>query len=93
MKHLLLLLTLLTLPFAAVAQDDDGEGYLTRLIQDNLSGDDRIVDVQGFEGALSSRATVDKITVADSEGVWLELNNVVLDWNRSALLRGRIDVQ
>jgi translocation and assembly module TamB len=93
LKHLLLLLTLLTLPFAAVAQDDDGEGYLTRLIQDNLSGDDRIVDVQGFEGALSSRATVDKITVADSEGVWLELNNVVLDWNRSALLRGRIDVQ
>ncbi|SHE92270.1 autotransporter secretion inner membrane protein TamB [Loktanella atrilutea] len=93
MKHFLLLLTLLTLPFAAVAQDDEGEGYLTRLIQDNLSGDDRIVDIQGFQGALSSRATVDRITVADSEGVWLDLQNVVLDWNRSALLRGRIDVE
>ena len=98
MKNLLILLafilpSILILPFVANAQDDDGEGYLTRLIQDNLSGDDRIVDVQGFEGALSSRATVDKITVADSEGVWLELDNVVLDWNRSALLRGRIDVQ
>ncbi len=94
MKYLLILLTLLILPFAAVAQDDDdGEGYLTRLIQDNLSGDDRIVDIQGFQGALSSRATVDRITVADTEGVWLELDNVVLDWNRVALLSGRIDVQ
>ena len=93
MKHLLLLLAFLTLPCAAVAQDDEGEGYLTRLIQDNLSGDDRIVDIQGFQGALSSRASVDRITVADSEGVWLQLDNVVLDWNRSALLRGRIDVQ
>jgi len=93
LRHFLILLTLLTLPFAAVAQDDEGEGYLTRLIQDNLSGDDRIVDIQGFQGALSSRATVERITVADSEGVWLELDNVVLDWNRSALLRGRIDVK
>lgn len=93
MRHLLLLLAFLNFPFAAVAQDTEGKGYLTNLIQDNLSGDDRIVDIQGFEGALSSRATVDKITVADSEGIWLTLEKVVLDWNRSALLRRKIDIQ
>ncbi|RYH02175.1 hypothetical protein EU805_09955 [Salipiger sp. IMCC34102] len=86
-------LPLVGLPLATQAQDDDGEGYLTRLIQDNLSGDDRIVDITGFQGALSSRATVQSITVADSDGVWLTLDDVVLDWNRSALLRGRIDVE
>ncbi|SEM70181.1 autotransporter secretion inner membrane protein TamB [Loktanella fryxellensis] len=98
MRYFLCLLVLLTLPFALLAQDepapdDDGEGYLTRLLQDNLTGDDRIVDIVGFQGALSSRASVERITVADSEGVWLELNDMVLDWNRAALLRGRIDVQ
>ncbi|MCB5199608.1 translocation/assembly module TamB domain-containing protein [Loktanella sp. TSTF-M6] len=93
MKKYLVFATLAALPFAATAQDEEGEGYLTRLIQDNLSGDDRIVDIQGFEGALSSEATVARITVADSDGVWLTLEDVTLDWNRSALLRGRIDVQ
>ena len=29
---------------------------------------------------------------SDSEGVWLILNDAVLDWNRSALLRGRLQV-
>ncbi|MFO7805531.1 MAG: hypothetical protein R6V30_07650, partial [Paracoccaceae bacterium] len=84
---------LICLPLGAAAQDDDGQGYLTRLIQDNLSGDERIVRIQGFEGALSSEARLDRLTVADSEGVWLTLENVVLEWNRSALLRGSIDVQ
>ncbi|MBS1303087.1 translocation/assembly module TamB domain-containing protein [Loktanella sp. SALINAS62] len=93
MKKYLVIAAVTALPCTAIAQDDEGEGYLTRLIQENLSGDDRIVDIQGFEGALSSEATVERITVADSEGVWLTLEDVTLDWNRSALLRGRIDVR
>jgi translocation and assembly module TamB len=84
---------LICLPLGAAAQDDDGPGYLTRLLQDNLSGDERIVNIQGFQGALSSEATVARLTVADSDGVWLTMENVVLDWNRSALLRGSIDVR
>ncbi|KAG1648684.1 hypothetical protein GQR58_029647 [Nymphon striatum] len=33
------------------------------------------------------------MTIADDDGVWLTLENVVLDWNRSALLRGRVEVE
>ncbi|MGI3170384.1 translocation/assembly module TamB domain-containing protein [Pseudooceanicola sp. C21-150M6] len=73
-------------------QADDGEGYLTRLLQDTLSSAGREVDITGFRGALSSRATLDRMTVADDEGVWLELTGAVLDWNRAALLRGRVEV-
>ncbi|MGR3322213.1 MAG: translocation/assembly module TamB domain-containing protein [Pseudooceanicola sp.] len=76
----------------ATAQDDDGEGFLTRLIQDSLSGTGRVVDITGFQGALSSRATLDRLTIADEDGVWLDLRDAVLDWNRSALLRGRLEV-
>ena len=92
LSRCLLCLTLLALPVAAWAQDDDGEGYLTRLLQDTLSEAGRSVDITGFRGALSSRATLDSLTIADDDGVWLEMTGAVLEWNRSALLRGRLDV-
>ncbi len=88
--------TLALSPLAAPAQETDQEredrGYLTALLEDNLSGDDRQVIITGFQGALSSRATIQKLTIADGTGVWLTLNNVVLDWNRSALLVGNVSV-
>ncbi|WP_432817065.1 translocation/assembly module TamB domain-containing protein [Sulfitobacter sp. JB4-11] len=79
---------------ASVAQDaDDDKGFLTRTLQNVLSGAGRTVSIDGFEGALSSRASFDRMTIADDEGVWLTLEDVLLDWNRSALLRGRLEVQ
>ena len=91
MKRLLLTLAFL-LPGPALAQDDGDGGFLENLIEENLSGAGREVRVEGFEGALSSRATIDELTIADSEGVWLRIENAVLDWNRSALLRRRLEV-
>ncbi|ESW62479.1 MAG: hypothetical protein Q27BPR15_00760 [Rhodobacter sp. CACIA14H1] len=83
-------IALCLLPCAAVAQDD--RGYLTALLEDNLSGAGRAVVITGFEGALSSRATIERLTIADDAGVWITLDGVVLDWSRSALLRGVVDV-
>ncbi|EEE38810.1 hypothetical protein RKLH11_2654 [Rhodobacteraceae bacterium KLH11] len=81
----------LTAPLPAIAQDDDGS-MIERFLQDTLSGDDQNVRVIGLEGALSSRATIQEITIADDEGVWLTIKNAELDWNRLALLRGRFSV-
>ncbi len=95
MKHLayaLPLVLLPTLPFAQTAQEEEDKGYLTELIEDNLSGVSRVVNITGFQGALSSAASLDRLTIADEEGIWLTLEDVVLDWNRGALLRGRIEV-
>lgn len=86
----LLVLVLCLLPFAAAAQDD--RDRLTAFLEDSLSGAGRTVTVTGFRGALSSRATVDRLTIADDAGVWLTLTNVVLDWNRVAVLRGNIEI-
>ncbi|WP_226782977.1 translocation/assembly module TamB domain-containing protein [Oceaniglobus trochenteri] len=90
LSYLLLALTLLSGP--VLAQDDDGGGFLERLIEDNLSGAGREVNIRGFAGALSSKASLDELTIADDEGIWLTLRDVELDWNRSALLRGRLEV-
>jgi translocation and assembly module TamB len=78
-------------PVGAWAQQDD-RGYLTALLEDNLSGAGRSVEITGFEGALSSRATIERLTIADEAGVWITLEGVKLDWSRSALLRGVVDV-
>ncbi|MBM1221506.1 translocation/assembly module TamB domain-containing protein [Ponticoccus sp. SC2-23] len=73
-------------------EEERDRGVLTRLIEDNLSGVSRTVTVTGFKGALSSRARVELITIADAEGIWLRAEGLVLDWNRSAILAGRIEV-
>jgi translocation and assembly module TamB len=86
----MVLALLIALP--AAAQEED-EGFLTRQIQNLLSGAGREVDIVGFQGALSSSASFERMTIADDDGIWLTLEDVVLDWNRSALLRGRLEVE
>ncbi len=92
--RLILVALALCLPGAVLAQDGaDDKGYLTRLLQDSLGGEGRVVDITGFRGALSSEATIDKVTVADEAGIWLTMTDLTLQWTRSALLRGEFDVQ
>jgi len=83
------------LPLPVLAQDtqEEDRGFLQGLIEDSLSSTARTVRIEGFEGALSSRATVARLTISDSEGIWLEATDLALDWNRSALLRGRIEIE
>ena len=87
----ILALILALWPVLATAQQDD-KGFLTRLLQDSLSSAGRVVQINGFQGALSSRASLSQLTMADDTGIWLTLRGVTLDWNRAALLRGRVEV-
>ncbi|RYI03518.1 MAG: hypothetical protein EON48_15780, partial [Acetobacteraceae bacterium] len=86
-----MLITACLLPGYAWAQQDDRD-YLTAFLEDTLSDAGRQVTVTGFAGALSSRATMRTLTIADDQGVWITLNGVVLDWSRSALLSGELNV-
>jgi translocation and assembly module TamB len=79
------------LPTAALAQEDD-RSYLTAFLEDNLSGVGRKVTITGFQGALSAQASIEKLEISDDIGVWITLEGVVLDWSRSSLLSGAVDV-
>lgn len=85
---------LLALPVLAQQRqaDEDDVGFLTRVLQDFLSDAGRDVRIRGFEGALSSRARIAELSIADDEGVWLILRDVAMHWNRAALLDRRIDI-
>ena len=74
-----------------LAQDGDGS-FLERFLEDSLSSDNQQVRVTGLRGALSSRATIEELAFLDQDGTWLTLKDAVLDWNRTALLRGRFVV-
>ncbi|MBA3911145.1 MAG: translocation and assembly module protein TamB [Rhodobacter sp.] len=90
MRRILLIAAVLAAG-TAQAQDSD-EGYLAAFLQDSLSGAGRQVTITGFAGALSSRATIQTLTIADDAGVWLTVEGVTLNWSRSSLLSGALEV-
>ncbi|WP_084863295.1 translocation/assembly module TamB domain-containing protein [Salibaculum halophilum] len=93
MRYLLVILSLVLAAPASAQQAEDDRGFLTGLIEDATSGLGREVRLEGFEGALASRATVEAITIADDTGVWLRLEDASLQWTRSALLKGEIRIK
>ncbi|MEP2718948.1 MAG: translocation/assembly module TamB, partial [Pseudophaeobacter sp.] len=82
-----------TLATSAMAQEDATEpSYLESFLEETLSGDNQFIEVTRLTGAFSSQASIDQITVADADGIWLELTGAQLDWNRLALLTGAFSV-
>jgi translocation and assembly module TamB len=85
-------MTLCLMPGMALADAAEDKGWIVNFLQDNLSGAGRQVQIDGFQGALSSQASLQRLTIADDQGVWLTLEGVTLDWSRAALLSGRVEV-
>ena len=96
LKRLLVMLGVLVLvaitALAQDASDDSDNGFLLNLLENRLSTPGRQIRLSGVSGALSSRARIQRITISDAQGAWLEIDNVELDWSRLALLRGRVSV-
>ncbi|WP_284165270.1 translocation/assembly module TamB domain-containing protein [Frigidibacter sp. SD6-1] len=91
MRRWFLALMFLMTGAVAGAQESDKD-FLTGLLEGQLSGAGRTVTIDGFAGALSSRATFERLTIADADGVWLSIEDGAIQWNRSALLSGRVEI-
>lgn len=95
MTRLIVIVLALLFALPAFAQEEETEvrSRFTRFIENQLSSENRQIRLNGIEGALSSEAVIREITVADREGVWLRIVNARIDWNRSALLFGRLEIE
>lgn len=94
MIRLLLALCVVLFALPAFAQSDEeaDRSFLTRFVENQLSAPNRQIRLSGIQGALSSNATIGRITVADDEGIWLTITNASIVWNRTALIRGRLSI-
>ncbi|EFL89578.1 translocation/assembly module TamB domain-containing protein [Ahrensia sp. R2A130] len=78
---------------AETAEVTEDKGTFVRYVEDTLSSDNMKISLNGLEGTLSSDVQLTSITIADKEGVWLTIEQPRLIWNRSALLRGRVEIE
>ncbi|WP_311031831.1 translocation/assembly module TamB domain-containing protein [Mesorhizobium koreense] len=94
MRRILVAIALLLTIFPAFAQDkaEAEKSYFLQYVEQKLSTPNRKISISGISGVLSSSATIGEITIADRQGVWLKIVNASIDWNRAALLLGRLDV-
>ncbi|MSU90651.1 hypothetical protein GE300_13680 [Rhodobacteraceae bacterium 2CG4] len=96
MRTLISLMVLMLAATWAAAQDtpagEDDNGFIINLLERQLSTESRTIRLSGVNGLLSSEARVDLITISDQDGVWLQIEDSRIDWSRSALLRGRLQV-
>ncbi|WP_455477076.1 translocation/assembly module TamB domain-containing protein [Bartonella sp. B41] len=75
------------------SETDSGEdSWIVSFIERRLSTPNRQIRFHNMQGALSSQTSIDAITVSDDKGVWLKIINAKIDWNRLALLRGRVEI-
>lgn len=71
---------------------ENQQGLLASLVSRTLSTSATQVHIGGVDGVLSSDATVRDVTITDKDGVWLKLDRARLQWRRSALLVGRLEI-
>lgn len=95
MRWLVLVLALL-FPLGLIAQTTDEErdrSFLSDTIEGLISTEGQTVRIDGFRGALSSQATVARLSIADAQGEWLIARDLELDWSRAALFSRRLEIE
>ncbi|MDD9329811.1 MAG: hypothetical protein PV353_05265, partial [Bartonella sp.] len=71
---------------------ENDRSWLVSFIERKLSTPNRQIRLHNVQGALSSQASIDTITISDNKGILLKINNAKIDLNRLALLRGHFEI-
>lgn len=96
MRRFVVIFAVLIAILPALAQDkpdaEQEKSALLTYVEEQLSTPNRKISFWDIEGVLSSDAKIGRITIADREGTWLEINDAEIIWTRTALLTGRLVV-
>lgn len=83
----------LALPVRGQNDEAQERSRFLTFVEEQLSAPGREIRINGIDGALSSNGSIDEITIADDDGVWLRLTGAQIVWDRSALFRARLDIE
>jgi len=76
----------------AVLQTSWAHRLLAQAISDAASSDTVKVEVTGLEGWLPGAPRIARITVSDKAGIWLELEDITIDWHPLGLIGGTTEI-
>lgn len=88
----LALLTLLAAAFGFV-QTGFAKSRLETMLERTLAGETGGAEVRGLSGLLPFAVRLERLRLADAEGVWLEVDDARLDLAPAALLAGRVELR
>ncbi|MEP0945076.1 MAG: translocation/assembly module TamB domain-containing protein [Rhizobiaceae bacterium] len=78
---------------AVLAQETDEKSTFIKYVEEQISSDNFKISLNGIEGTLSSDVSLQSITIADRNGIWLTISQPRLIWSRSSLLVGELNVE
>ncbi|WP_333591012.1 translocation/assembly module TamB domain-containing protein [Brevundimonas sp.] len=90
------LLALLIVGFVggrAYLRSDAGRAWITRLVDGQKLSRYGRLHIEGLRGDLFDDFSVDRVTVTDANGVWLEAADIRVDWSYGPLLLRRFHAQ
>ncbi len=88
----LLAATALALAVPSSASAQDAQGYVEGLISQVLSSNGRLVEITGLDVGFTGDVEVARIQLQDSEGPWLVIEGLELDWSPLSLLRDQVEI-
>ena len=68
-----------------LAQEDDEKSAFIKYVEEQISSDNFKISLNGIEGTLSSDVSLQSITIADRDGIWLTITQPRLIWSRTSL--------
>ncbi|MDF3072635.1 MAG: hypothetical protein K0S54_302 [Alphaproteobacteria bacterium] len=75
-----------------VTQTPPGKSFVAGIVEDMADLPDQKIRIAGLTGTVPFAMRVERLEIADSQGVWLTANNVVLNWSPLALLGSHLEV-
>lgn len=70
-----------------------GRALLSGMASTLASSDNQKITIEGLYLAFDLEASVDRVTLADADGVWFEADSIDLNWSPISLLTGTLNIE
>lgn len=85
------LLALLVVAFAYL-DSDSGHKKIISFIEDSMNTADSIIAISDIEGSLFSDLQISSVTLADKQGIWLEIQDIKATWSPASIFASTLHI-